>query len=724
MKNIFTVGLLLFTTFSFAQNKKSVTLEDVWLKGTFSAKSVGGFRGLKDGQHYAATAFDSEKKVAHLLKFEFSTGKSVDTLIHGDLLTINGKLISFTDYTLSPDESMALLETESEGIYRRSALSNYYVLNLKTASIVPLSFNGKQQEATFSPDGKKVAFARNNNLFWVDLSNMKEYQLTTDGKKNSIINGTTDWVYEEELEYVRAFFWSPDSKQLAYLKFDESSVPEFTIPKYNGLYPQQYSYKYPKAGELNSKVTVHCIDLSSNQSTQMSNLPSYEYVARMDWTPSGKIWLQLLNRHQNQLDLIFINPTNQQVETILQEKSKTWVDVHDYLTFVPNKNGFIWASEKSGFNHIYFFDLGKKSLLPITSGSFDVTNYYGMDSKNRVYYQAAVPNPMNQQVWSIGLDGKGARAISSNDGTNTASFNAQCTYYLLYHSSANQPNRVSVCKADGTVLRVLEDNSKLLNKLEEFDLTKKEFLTLTLANQVTVHGWMMKPMHFDPTKKYPVLMYVYGGPGSQTVMNKWGGADYFWHQYLCSKGYIIVSFDGRGTGMRGVEFKNATYKQLGKYEIEDQIEVAKVLGKMDYIDASRIGMYGWSFGGYMSSLAITKGADYFKSTVAVAPVINWRYYDNIYTERYLQTPQENPEGYDQNSPSNFAHKVRGNYLLIHGTADDNVHFQNSMMMVKSLVDQGIPFDFEAYPDKDHGIYGGKTRYQLFSKISNWLFTNL
>jgi dipeptidyl-peptidase-4 len=724
MKNIIFFGAMALSAFAFSQEKKVVTLEDVWLKNSFSARSVGGFRSLNDGQHYAATSFDPEQKLVHLLKYQYATGKVTDTLFHGKKIQFNGKPLNWSDYQFSADESKALLETESEGIYRRSALSNYYILDLKSGAITPLSKGGKQREATFSPDGSKVAFARDNNLFVVDLTTMKETQMTFDGKKNSIINGTTDWVYEEELEYVRAFFWSPDSKNIAFLRFDESQVPEFTMPKYNGLYPENYTFKYPKAGEVNSKVTAHLLDVQKNQIGEIKGLPAYEYVARMDWTPDGKIWMQLLNRHQNQLDLIFVHPQTQVVENIIQEKSNTWVDVHDYLTFLPKKNGFIWSSERSGFNHLYFFDLQKKSLTPITSGQFDITGYYGVDAKNRVFYQAAVPTPANQQIWSVGIDGKKPLLVSGKNGVNTGAFNEACTYFLNYHSDANSPTTVTLCTSDGKVLRTLEDNAKLRKKLEDFQLTSKEFLMFKLPNGLEVNGWMMKPLNFDSTQKYPVLMFVYGGPGSQTVVNRWGGNDYFWHQSLCAKGYIVVSFDGRGTGMRGVAYKNATYKQLGKYEIEDQIEVAKMLGKMNYIDARRIGMYGWSFGGYMSSLAITKGADVFKSAVAVAPVINWRYYDNIYTERYMQTPQENAEGYDQNSPSTFAHKVKGNYLLIHGTADDNVHFQNSMMMVKAMVDQGIAFDFEAYPDKDHGIYGGKTRYQLFSKISQWLFTNL
>jgi dipeptidyl-peptidase-4 len=724
MKNILFIGALALYTPLFSQEKKTVTLEDVWLKNTFSARSVGGFRSLKDGKHYAATSFDPENKVVHLLKYQYTTGKITDTLFNGKKIQFQNKPLSWSDYQFSSDESKALLETEAEGIYRRSAVSNYYVLDVKSGVVTPLSSKGKQREATFSPDGSKVAFARDNNLFVVDLTSMRETQITTDGKQNTIINGTTDWVCEEELEYVRAFFWSPDSKHLAFLRFDETSVPEFTMPKYKGLYPEYYTFKYPKAGEVNSKVSVHLTNIAKNQTVEVKGLPSYEYVARMDWTPDGKIWMQLLNRHQNQLDLIFVSPSTQVVEKVIQEKSDTWVDVHDYLTFIPKKNGFIWSSERSGFNHLYFFDLGKKTLSPITSGNFDVTGYYGVDAKNRVYYQAAVPTPINQQIWSVGIDGKKPLLVSGKDGVNTGAFNEACTYFLNYHSDANSPSTVTLCSSDGKVLRTLEDNAKLRKKLEEFQLTQKTFLSLPLANGISVNGWMMKPLNFDSTKKYPVLMFVYGGPGSQTVVNRWGGSDYFWHQYLCSKGYMVVSFDGRGTGMRGVAHKNATYKQLGKYEIEDQIEAAKALGKFGYVDAGRIGMYGWSFGGYMSSLAITKGADVFKSAVAVAPVINWRYYDNIYTERYMQTPQENAEGYDQNSPSTFAHNVKGNYLLIHGTADDNVHFQNSMMMVKAMVDQGIAFDFEAYPDKEHGIYGGKTRFQLFSKISQWLLTNL
>lgn len=707
---------------------KTPTIEDVYLKGTFAAKSVGGYHGMNDGKSYAAF-FTDANKFRHLLRFDYQSGKVVDTIFSFSKLMHpeTGKPLQVAGYVFSEDEKKVLLQTDVNSIYRRSSTVENFVLDLTTKKIVRLSKNGPQMEATFSPDGNKVAFARGNNLFFVDLTTGSETQFTTDGKKNAVINGTCDWVYEEEFEFVRAFYWSTDSKKISFIRFDESAVPEYSMPMYFGLYPENETFKYPKAGEANSKVSAHLYNLDTKSLNKVDLGSDFEYIPRMGWSATAdKFWLMRMNRHQNKNEVILVDATTLSTKVLWIETSKTWVEVNDDITFLAGNAGFVWTSEASGFRHLWKYEMATGKMNQITTGNFDIAEFYGYNASTKtLFYQTAEPTPMDRQVWSISIDGKTKKLLAGDKGFNVAIFNPQFTYFILNFSTANTPAYITLNDKTGKRVRVLEENLVLSSLMKEYSLSEKVFFSIENEAGTPMNGWMMKPQNFDPTKKYPVLMTVYGGPGSQQVLNRWGGGDYFYHQYLCSKGYVVVCIDGRGTGLRGVEYKNCTYQQLGKYEIEDQIFAAKNLNKkFTFIDPARIGMFGWSFGGYMSSLAITKGADVFKTAVAVAPVINWRYYDNIYTERYMRTPQENADGYDKNSPSTFAEKVKGNYLIIHGTADDNVHFQNSMMMIKALQDKGIQFDFEAYPNKNHSIGGGKTRYQLFTKISNYLFENL
>lgn len=728
---IFLTGLLFagFSMTAAAQPKPAatntqLTLKEVIASNKFGAKSLYGVNPMKDGKSYASIVYQPSQA---LVLYDFASGKAIDTLLKQAWLTPqdSSKPINFGGYTPNGDESMFLLSTDAEQIYRHSSREHNFIFDKKTKSLRALSTNGKQAYATFSPDGKKVGFMRENNLFIKDITNGSETQYTFDGKQNEIINGGTDWVYEEEFGFTRAFFWSPDSKNIFFYRFDEKAVPEFVMPIYDGLYPTNFTFKYPKAGEKNATVTLHLYNVESKLTRKIEIGEGNEYVARAGWTKNANTaWFQRLNRHQNKLELVLVDARDGSTRVILTESDAAWVDVEDDLTFLQDGKKFIWSSEKSGFKHLYLYDLSGAELGAITKGNWDVTSFYGIDEANdMVYFQAADPNPMSRMVYKVKLDGSEMTKISTNAGKNSATFSRNFSHFINYHSDANSPLVVSVHDHHGKQVRLVQDNADLKKTLASYKLAKKEFFTFNNASGVALNGWMLKPTVLTPKKKYPVLLFVYGGPGSQTVDESFGQY-YMYFQYLVQQGYVVVSVDNRGTGARGRDFKKVTYQQLGKYEIEDQIDAAKYLATLPYVDGKNIAMFGWSYGGYMSSLAVTKGADVFKAGVAVAPVINWRFYDTIYTERYMRTPQENPEGYDDNSPSSHADKLKGPYLLIHGTADDNVHYQNSMVMVQKLVNANKQFDFMAYPDKNHGIGGGNTRMQLFTKITDFLNTNL
>jgi dipeptidyl-peptidase-4 len=543
-----------------------------------------------------------------------------------------------------------------------------------------------------------------------------------------VINGITDWVYEEEFAFVRAFDWSGDSKKLAFIRFDESQVAEFSMSMFRkDLYPTVETFKYPKAGEKNSEVSLHIYDVIAT-ATKEINLKNYTdfYIARLKWTNDTNVLsAQVLNRHQDNLDLLFVDGNSGTPKVVLNEKDKSYIDVTDNLTFLKD-NSFIWTSEKNGFNHIYVYDKTGKLKNQVTNGNWEVTNYYGFDEKNQtVFYQSVENGSINRDVYRIGLNGKNKVRLSQNTGTNAATFSPNFNYFINSFSSASQPTTYTLNDAkSGKELQSIENNSGLVDKLKAYNLPSKDFFVLKTAKGNELNAWIMKPKDFDSNKKYPVFMYQYSGPGSQKVNNDWNGTDYYWFMMLTQQGYIVACVDGRGTGFKGADFKKCTQKELGKYEVEDQIDAAKVIGNYPFVDKSRIGIFGWSFGGFMASNCIMKGNDVFKMAIAVAPVTNWRFYDSIYTERYMQTPQENASGYDENSPINHVDKLKGKFLLIHGSGDDNVHVQNSMQMIEALIQANKQFDSQIYPDNNHGIYGGKTRIQLYTKMTNFILNNL
>lgn len=699
--------------------KKEVTLENIWKTYDFYPKSVSGFNSMQDGNYYSK--LEKKGDNSQINKYSFRTGQKTRTLVDSKNIEIE-----INNYTFSNDEKKVLFANETEKIYRYSSKSIYHIYNLKTKKLEKLS-DDKVMYADFSPSGDKVAYVNSNNLFVKDLSNGKTIQITTDGELNQIINGATDWVYEEEFGLTQAFFWSPDGKKIAFYKFDEREVKEFSMDMFNTeLYPSQYQFKYPKAGEDNSKLSIHIYNIDDEETTTISLNKSYEYIPRMNWTKSNDLlYVLAMNRHQNELDFILYNTTHSTSEILFSEKDKYYIDVHDNTTFTDDGQSLIWTSEKSGFNHIYLVNLENGQSQQVTTGNWEVTKYHGMNQDdNKVFYTSNEEGAINKSLYCINLDGSDKTKLSEDLGTHSSTFSNGMKYYSNTYSTADTPPYISLHNHTGKEIRVLEDNADLSNKMEEFDLTKKEFFSFTTSEDVNLNGWMIKPSDFDASKQYPVFMFLYGGPGSQQVLNSWGWFNYFWHQHLAQKGYIVVCVDNRGTGGRGAEFKKMTYLQLGKYETIDQIEANRYLAKLPYVDENRIGIQGWSYGGYMSSLAITKGADVFKTAIAVAPVTNWRYYDNIYTERYMRTPQENASGYDDNSPINHVDSLKGNYLLIHGTADDNVHVQNTYEMVSALVKANKQFDLFVYPDKNHGIYGGNTRLHLYKLMTDYILENL
>lgn len=710
--------LLLLTSLSAVAQQK-ITLEEIW-SGAFRTQGMTALEAMKNTNQYTVLNYDRNSRSSQIDLYDFATLNKVTALIDSK---DHKQLDGIDSYTFSPDEKKILIANNSDQIFRHSFVADYFIYDIAKKTLTKLA-DYKVQEPTFSPDGTKIGYAHDNNLYVYDLITQKHTQITKDGKKNHIINGITDWVYEEEFSFVRAFDWNAGSDKIGFIRFDETEVPEFSMDMYNqGLYPTQYVFKYPKAGEKNAVVSLHVYDVKTG-ATKKINLDKYNdfYIARIKWTnEANTLSAQVLNRHQNNLDLLFVDGNSGATKIVVNEKDKAYVDVTDNLTFLKD-NSFIWTSEKDGFNHIYHYDKNGKLINQITKGKWEVTNYYGFDTKTgTIFYQSVENGSINRDVYSIKLNGKDKKRLTTETGTNAATFSPNFEYFINSFSSAKNTPRYTLNESKtGKLVKTIVSNEALESKLAKYDLPTKEFFELTTEKGNRLNAWILKPKDFDPNKKYPVFMYQYSGPGSQQVNNDWNNTDDYWFAMLTQQGYIVACVDGRGTGFKGAEFKKCTYKELGKFEVEDQIDAAKVIGNYPYVDKARIGIFGWSYGGFMSSNCIFQGNDTFKMAIAVAPVTSWRYYDSVYTERYMQTPQENASGYDNNSPITHVAKLKGNFLLIHGTADDNVHVQNTMKMVEALVQANKQFDWAIYPDKNHGIYGGKTRLQLYTKMTNFI----
>lgn len=696
--------------------QQQITLEDIWAKGTFRGKGIQGIRSMNDGKHYCILTANA------IEKYDYAKATKVGEIVNFANLDLKGYV---ADYQFSADESKILLITNPEMIYRHSYLAHCFVYDIATKKLSLVS-EDKVRLTEFSPNGQKVAYVKDNNIFIVDLASMQTKQITSDGKYNHIINGTTDWVYEEEFAITKGFFWSPNSERIAYYKFDESKVKQFSMTMYGDLYPEEYVYKYPKAGEDNSVVEIFVYELSSEKTNHIDmGLNKDIYLPRLQWTPNNEVFIHKLNRHQNHYELFIANTEDFKPKKVYEERNQYYIEQVEDVVFLNDNKHFIIKSERNGFMNLYKIGTYSRSIEPITQEKYDIDQICYINPKTEeIFYTAAQSEAYNRELLVVDKK-KNIKKISKEVGTYSADFSANGQYYISTFSNTDTPTQYTINNSKGEVLIVLEDNQKQKEILAQYGSERKEFGKFTTTQGNELNYWIIKPSNMEKGKKYPLLMYVYGGPGSQEVLNSQSRfSDYMWFRMLAQKGYVVACVDGRGTGMRGEEFKKCTYMELGKYETDDQIEAAKYFGSLDFIDKERIGIFGWSYGGYMSTLCITKGADYFKTAIAVAPVTTWRYYDNVYTERFMRTPQENPKGYDDNSPINHVSKLKGNYLLVHGTADDNVHFQNAVDLMTALIKENKQFEQFSYPNKNHGIYGGNTRLHLYTLMTDFILRKL
>ncbi len=711
---------------------KQLSLNDFFKDGTFRSKGVYGIRSMNDGEHYTVL----ENRGKKIVKYSYKTGQAVATLLDLETIEGNDKVKYISDYQFNADESRLLISTNITPIYRRSFTADYYIFDFKNKELNPLSENGKQRLATFSPDGLRIAFMRDNNLFIYDIRFKTERQITFDGKYNHIINGAPDWVYEEEFAFNRAFEWAPDGSAIAFIRFDESQVKEFPMNMFEGqapaikeneVYPSVYSYKYPKAGEANSTVSVHVYDIQDKTTLKMDIGEETDlYIPRIRWTQDPKkLAIIRLNRLQNKMEVLLANARTGVSNVLYREENKYYIDESNFdnLFFTADGQHFIITSEKSGYMHLYLYDMTGHEKKAITSGPYDIADFYGYDPVRKTYYYSSYEeSPLEKYVYAIDSKGK-KKKLTPEKGWNEVNFSKNYNYYINTVSDAENPPVIRLYNAKVKPVRVLEDNQQLQEVIQNYAISPKEFIQIPAADGKTMlNAWIMKPVNFDPNKAYPLLITQYSGPNSQQVKNSWGGIN--WLHYLTQEGYIVACIDPRGTAARGEEFRKCTYMQLGKLESDDMIAAAKWLAEKPYIDSKKVGIWGWSYGGFMSSLCIMKGNDVFSTAIAIAPVTHYKFYDSIYTERYMRTPQENEKGYNENAPLNWAGQLKGNLLLCHGTADDNVHVQNTYELAERLVQAGKQFDMGIYTNRNHSIYGGNTSLQLYTKFVNFLNKNL
>lgn len=757
------------------QNKE-ITVDSIFFSPAFKQKPLTGITSLLEEKEYHVL----DKGILYQCSRQKNGKEKRDVAVNpGNDARFQGREWKPQEFVFNAAKTRVLLLSGRRAVYRRSALYQAVVWSRdkggKFSQPTVLSGKGALQEVCFSPDGEKVSYIRQNNLYYYDFATGEEIALTRDGMENHIRNGHTDWVYEEEFGFTKAYAWNPDSRSIAYLKFDESELKEYDMTLWGNLYPLTYRYKYPKAGEENSKVGLWFYSLADQTNIPVSlDADSIEYYPRIFWNPSGsELILYTLNRHQNDFRIWGVRMEGG-ARVLYRERNAAYVDIHDNIYFFKDGRRMLLATERDGYNHLYLFDTesgnGKGTLL--TVGPYDVTELYGVDEVNgRVFFQAAYTSPADRDLMCVDLDGKNLRRpaldLQRKGGCTYATFNSDFTYMVVEHSSANMPASYylyHIGAQDEQLVRCLLSNNHIEETAKRYAFVEKEFTQIPVPltgmgensfmdaklfgiqrmdqksgkaahnqRQVYLQTWIMKPAEIGTDasgdKKYPVLMFLYGGPGSQQVMNEmrpYQTVDYAWYQMLVRQGYVVVCVDNRGTGGRGEAFKKCTYLQLGKYETQDQIAAARYLSTLPYVDSSRIGIWGWSYGGFMSSNCLFQGQGVFKAAMAVAPVTNWKYYDNVYTERFMRTPGENPDGYELNSPIHYAGKLQGNYLLVHGTADDNVHFQNSVDLVTALQNAGKQFRFMMYPNKNHGMGGndGSSRPHLYQVLTDFILNNL
>ena len=717
---------LLFTAGLLPAQTKTITLDDVWRNYTFYPRGVSGFNFLQDGRSF--TRLEDNQVV----RYDLTTGNRTGVLIDGAALAEGTDFGGIDSYRFSADEGKVLLGSQREQLYRRSSQSYFYVYDVATEALTPVYPDKKHRLATLDPTGQRVAFVVDNDIWIKTLADGKLTRVTDDGAVNQIINGAADWVYEEEFAFSRAIHWSPDGERLAYLKFDESRVPEFTYTDFHdGMYPEYNTFKYPKVGEENSTVSLHVYGVADGNTRDLlrvndSATDVWHYLPRVQWTTAGhQLTAQRMNRHQNEAQLLLFDLKAGTERVVLKEASKYYVDVHDNLTFLEDGKAFIWTSERDGFNHIYLHRLdGTGEPRQLTSGKWDVTNFYGLHD-GQLYFQAAKSSPLRREVYVKSVNGRDLpRPLAAKPGVNAAQFSDTYDYFVLTHSTINSPPTVTVMDGRGQPVRQIIDNMDLSQRTAAYGFRPVEFFSFTTPEGTELNGYLIKPAGAAAGKKHPLLMHVYGGPGSQQVMDNWRGQNMAWFQMLVQRGFAVAVVDNRGTGARGEVMKKRTYLELGKQETEDQIYAAQHLGKMDFIDADKIGIFGWSYGGFMALHCILQGSDVFAAAISVAPVTNWKWYDTVYTERYMRTYAENKDGYDKNSPIHYADRLKGDLLLVHGMGDDNVHFQHTAEMAAALIRNNKQFDTYFYPNKNHGIYGGLTRLHLYTKMTDFLMESI
>ena len=733
MKHIFSfIIAIAVATATFAGDKFKLT--DA-MYGGYWPQTYAAIQPMADGEHFARMSNDRTM----ILKGSFKDGEIVDTIFNA--ATARGFDKKYIDgYTFSPDESRILLQTSTVGIYRNSFTAEHYIFSRKNNKVVPLSENGAQQVPKFSPDGTMIAFVRNNDIYLVKLLfDNSESRVTTDGAAGKIINGIPDWVNEEEFAFNCSYDFSADSKMLAYIKYDESEVMMYDMPMFipTGTqnvamdpYCAPYSFKYPVAGAANSKISVHSYDIKSRKTRQLDvPLPEEGYIPRIKFTKDASTLAVLtLNRHQSVMDIFAVNPLSGISKRILREESDTYLNEQAYAGIEFLDGHFVLQSERSGYNHLYLYTTGGEFVRAITEGNYEVKEFYGWDKKkNEFYYRSNEGSPLRDNIYKVNAKGKKTQ-LTTDEGTNSAVFSSTMKYFINTFSNITTPHIVTTNDNSGKSIKTLIDNAALKEKLTKFDMPTKEFFTFTTTDGVELNGWMVKPADFDTNKKYPVVMFQYSGPYSQQVNDSWNVGNYgnaMFESYMAGEGFIMVCVDGRGTGGRGTEFGKCTYLNIGKYEPNDQVETAKYLGTLPYVDKANIGIWGWSFGGYNTIMSMSQNDAVFKAGVAVAAPTDWRFYDTVYTERYMRTPKENKEGYDNGSAVVNASKLNGKLLLIHGTADDNVHLRNMMRYTLALTQANKEFDMALYPDSNHSIYyGSNTRFHLFTRIAKFFIENL
>lgn len=719
LNKILLIVTLGFLTLAVSAQSR-ITLEDIWQNPlpqqyVYGLHMIDGHRALKG--EFRHGQYD-------LLVYDVPGWKVTDTLFstarHADIRYV-------FDYRLSPGGRYLLLSVEQHPVYRYSSIDRYVLYDTQSDRIIEFEKDFIQVPA-FSQDDKYVAYVKDNNLYLYNIATGNTRALTTDGSKNGIINGKSDWVYEEEFGLVQAYAFSRNGRYLAYLKFDQSEVPVYTMLEYDdSLYPRPVRIKYPKAGQPNARVGLHIIDLQSGRSEQIP-LDHYEYLPRLQAgnSPEGFL-VAAMNRLQNDLRIFRIRP-HRSPALLYHETDSTYIDLErtGMPHFLPGGK-FLILSERDGYNHLYLYNQHGRLLRQVTKGPWEITRFYGYDPQTKqVFFQSTKDGEIYRTLYRQKLYRRKPVRISPGTGYSSAQFTKDFRYFIRSYSSAGRPTEYAVASsATGRIIRPIEDNAAMRRWLETHGMVPKKFVCFPSADpHLMLNGWIMYPPAMDSTKKYPVLIYQYNGPGYQTVMDRWGGRNDLYHAMLAQNGIIVVSVDTRGTGGRGKAFRTLTYKRLGGPETEDLHRVGAYLASLPYVDGSRIGIWGWSYGGFMASNAILRAGDVFSTAIAVAPVTDWRFYDTVYTERYMQTPDDNPDGYELNAPLHYADELKGAFLLIHGTADDNVHVQNSYRLAKALQEAGKDFDMMIYPDKNHGIYGGQTRYQLYKRMYRFISLHL